>query len=107
MRLANKVALITGGGSGIGRASAVLFAKEGAKVVVSDLNEVPALETVDLVKEAGGEAVAVTGDGSRSADAENMVRATVGDSLTPSLTWQVPSLTITLQFPPPSPVISN
>ena len=77
MRLANKVALITGGGSGIGRASAVLFAKEGAKVVVSDLHEVPTLETVEMVKEVGGEALAVTGDVSNSIDAENMVRATV------------------------------
>lgn len=77
MRLANKVALITGGGSGIGRASAVLFAREGAKVVVSDLQEVPTLETVELVNQAGGEAVAVTGDVSKSIDAENMVRQAV------------------------------
>jgi NAD(P)-dependent dehydrogenase (short-subunit alcohol dehydrogenase family) len=77
MRLKDKVALITGGGSGIGRATAELFAREGAKVVVSDLNEAPALETVEVIKARGGEATAVTGDVSRSRDAEMMVRAAV------------------------------
>ena len=77
MRLEGKVALITGGGSGIGLASAVLFAKEGARVVVSDLNEAPVLEAADKITSAGGEARAVTGDVSNSAQAASMVSATV------------------------------
>ncbi|SEN68801.1 short chain dehydrogenase [bacterium A37T11] len=48
--LANKVAIVTGGGSGIGRAVAELYAKEGAKVVVSDINEEGGAETVALIK---------------------------------------------------------
>ena len=75
MRLENKVALITGGGSGIGRSTAVLFAKEGAKVVVSDFNEADALETTEEAKAGGREATAVIGDVARSGDAERMVEA--------------------------------
>jgi NAD(P)-dependent dehydrogenase (short-subunit alcohol dehydrogenase family) len=56
MRLAGKVALITGAGSGQGREAAVLFAKEGAKVVVTDVNEEGIKETVEMVRAAGGEA---------------------------------------------------
>ena len=48
MRLKNKTALITGGGSGIGRATAMIFAREGASVVVSDINEIHANETMLL-----------------------------------------------------------
>lgn len=77
MRLADKVALITGGGSGIGRASALLFATEGARVVVSDVRSHAAAETVDRIRSAGGEATAVSGDVSRSGDAERMVEAAV------------------------------
>ena len=75
-RLADKVALITGAGSGIGRASATLFAQEGARVVCVDLNEATVRETVQLIMEAGGEAIAVQGDVSSSQDAEAMVQAT-------------------------------
>jgi NAD(P)-dependent dehydrogenase (short-subunit alcohol dehydrogenase family) len=57
MRLEGKVALITGAGSGQGRDAAVLFAQEGAQVIVTDINEAGVKETVDLVKAAGGEAV--------------------------------------------------
>jgi NAD(P)-dependent dehydrogenase (short-subunit alcohol dehydrogenase family) len=56
MRLAGKVALITGAGSGQGQEAAVLFAKEGAQVIVTDVNEDGVKQTVELVKEAGGEA---------------------------------------------------
>jgi NAD(P)-dependent dehydrogenase (short-subunit alcohol dehydrogenase family) len=77
MRLKDKVALVTGGGSGIGGATAVLFAAQGAKVVVSDLNEANALETVAEIKAAEGDATAITGDVSRNADAEAMVKGTV------------------------------
>ena len=77
MRLKDKVALVTGGGSGIGHATAVLFAAKGAKVVVSDLNEANALETVAKIKAEEGDATAVTGDVSKNADAEAMVRGAV------------------------------
>ena len=55
MRLERKTAIITGGGSGIGRETAVLFAKEGARVVVGDVNEAGGRETVDEIKNAHGE----------------------------------------------------
>jgi NAD(P)-dependent dehydrogenase (short-subunit alcohol dehydrogenase family) len=77
-RVDGKVALITGAGSGIGRESAVLFSLEGAQVVCVDLNEASATETVELVVNAGGEAVAVHADVSSSEDAEAMVHAAVG-----------------------------
>jgi NAD(P)-dependent dehydrogenase (short-subunit alcohol dehydrogenase family) len=72
-RLAHKVALITGAGAGIGRATALLFAQEAAKVVVQDLNAAAAQETVELIKKAGGEAVGIGGDVTFSADAQAMV----------------------------------
>jgi NAD(P)-dependent dehydrogenase (short-subunit alcohol dehydrogenase family) len=73
MRLANKVALITGGGSGIGKASCLLFAKEGAKVVVVDLKQDTADATVQEIAAAGGEARAFAADVSKAKDAEGMV----------------------------------
>jgi NAD(P)-dependent dehydrogenase (short-subunit alcohol dehydrogenase family) len=73
MRLANKVALITGAGTGIGRATALLFAQEGAHVVAQDINADAALETAQLIKAAGGEAIFVGGDVASSADAAAMV----------------------------------
>ena len=77
MRLEGKAALVTGGGSGIGRATALLFAREGARVVVSDLREADALETADAVRSAGGQAAIAVGDVSKSADAAGMVRTAV------------------------------
>ena len=73
MRLKDKVALITGGGSGIGRESALLFAREGAAVVIVDVNVQPAQETVALVERAGGRAAACTADVSKAVDCEQMV----------------------------------
>src|ERR1700737_3067276 len=61
-RLQSKIAMITGAGMGMGREADVLFAREGARVVVDDLNGQAAAETVDLVKQAGGEALAMVGD---------------------------------------------
>ena len=73
MRLQNKVALITGAGSGIGRESALLFAREGAAVACVDVNEDSARETVELVKKQGGRAGAFRADVSKAADSEAMV----------------------------------
>ncbi len=73
MRLANKVALVTGGGSGIGKESCLLFAREGAKVVVVDLKMDAAQATADAIKAAGGEAKAFAADVSKAKDCEGMV----------------------------------
>ena len=75
MRLAGKVALITGGGSGIGRETAELFAREGAGVVVVDVNDEAGLQTVRTMESANGRAIYVHADVSRAADCEHMVRA--------------------------------
>ncbi len=73
MRLQNKVAIITGAGSGIGRGIALAFVKEGAKIVVADWSEKGGQETVDLVKQQGGAAVFVKTDVSKVADIEQVV----------------------------------
>ncbi len=75
MRLEGKVALITGAGSGIGRESALLFAREGAKIVVADVNDAAGEAVVGEIASAGGQAVYVHADVSQAADAEGMVRA--------------------------------
>ncbi|MGO9568781.1 MAG: SDR family NAD(P)-dependent oxidoreductase [Desulfomonilaceae bacterium] len=75
--LTNKVALITGSGRGIGRATACLFAREGAKVVVSDIDPEPAKQTVADIKAAGGDAIAYVGDVTTSGFAEGIVAAAV------------------------------
>ena len=75
MRLESKVALVTGGGSGIGRAVAVLFAREGARIAVADLNSEDAQRTADEIAIAGGDAVTAVGDVSKSGDAKAMVDA--------------------------------
>jgi len=72
-RLMGKVALITGAGGGIGRESAVLFSAEGASVVCVDLNEPAAVETVEIVTNQGGNAVAVKADVSCDEDTKMMV----------------------------------
>ncbi len=75
--LQGKVALVTGGSSGIGRASALIFAREGAKVVVADMNTEGGEETVRQIRAAGGEALFVPADVSKAAEVEALVRRTV------------------------------
>jgi len=77
MRLQDKVSIITGGASGMGRVAARMFAAEGAKVVVADVTEQAAQSVVDEVTSAGGEAIAVAADVSKEPDAKRMVDAAV------------------------------
>jgi len=76
-RLKGKVAIVTGGGSGIGRATCLLFAREGAKVVVADYVAEGGNETVRQISAANGQAVFVQADVSKSADVQNMIGATI------------------------------
>ncbi|MGH2568601.1 MAG: glucose 1-dehydrogenase, partial [Bacteroidota bacterium] len=75
MRLKGKVALITGAGSGIGRESALLFAREGASVLVVDLSDQGGRETVSLVGQNKGEATFFRADVSKAAEAKSMIEA--------------------------------
>ena len=72
-RLAEKVALITGAGSGIGRETTLLFCSEGASVVAADIDEEAAMETVEIARGAGGTAAAHRADVSSASDCEEMV----------------------------------
>lgn len=72
-RLKGKVALITGAGMGMGRECALLFAEEGARVVVADIDAKAAAETVSAVEAQGGQALAVAGDVAVEADVERMI----------------------------------
>jgi NAD(P)-dependent dehydrogenase (short-subunit alcohol dehydrogenase family) len=77
MRLANKVALITGGAAGIGRATALLFAREGAAVGVADLHEDGGQDVVGMIRQAGGRAIYLRCDVSQAADCRRAVEGTV------------------------------
>ena len=72
-RLKGKVVLITGSGMGMGREASLLFAEEGARIVVADIDAKAAQQTVALVEKAGGQAVAVAGDVALEADVQRMV----------------------------------
>lgn len=76
-RLAGKVSIITGAGSGIGEATAKLFSKEGAKVVVADIDPVKGQQVVTEIKDAGGDAIFIEADVSKVSDMEKMVKTTV------------------------------
>lgn len=77
MLLENKVAIITGAGSGFGRATAELYAKEGAKIVAVDFNEETVQETVTAIQDNGGEAVAVKADVSMDEDVKNFIQTAI------------------------------
>ena len=77
MKLTNKVAIVTGAGVGIGQAAALLFAREGARVVVADYDAAVGANTVELIRKAGGEATFAQADVSRAADAEKMVKTAI------------------------------
>ncbi len=76
-RFAGRGILVTGGGSGIGRAAALLFAQEGGRLVVVDQDEREALATAKSIREAGGEALAIGADVSREADCRGMVERAI------------------------------
>ncbi|MFC2003963.1 SDR family NAD(P)-dependent oxidoreductase [Chloroflexota bacterium] len=77
MRLKDKVAVITGAGSGIGRATAKLFAQEGAKVVATDISENAGKEVVQKIKQEGGEATFVQVDVTSAVDVQRMIRTAI------------------------------
>lgn len=77
MRLQDKVAIVTGAGSGMGKAIATLYAQEGAKVVVSDMNGETANETVEAITTNGGVAIAVVANVAKEEDIQNLIDTTV------------------------------
>jgi NAD(P)-dependent dehydrogenase (short-subunit alcohol dehydrogenase family) len=77
MRLANKVAIITGSASGMGKAAAELFAQEGASIVVTDIMEKEGEETTRSIRDAGGQAIFVKADVSKEEEVRHMVNAAV------------------------------
>ena len=77
MDFTGKVALVTGGGNGIGRATSVAFARRGAKVMVVDRDGAGAQATVGIIRQNNGDAVAVTADVTKVADVKAYVKAAV------------------------------
>ena len=77
MEFTGKIALITGGGGGIGRASALGFARRGAKVVVVDLDPNEGEASAELVRQQGGDARFVRADVTKSGDVQNYVKTTL------------------------------
>src|SRR6516165_3887273 len=79
MKLQGKVAIVTGAAGGMGEATAILFAREGAKVAVVDLKEEAAQPTVQKIGDEGGAAIAIGADVTRTADVERIVARTVAE----------------------------
>ena len=77
MDFKNKVALVTGGSSGIGRATAIAFAKEGAKVVVAARREAAGQKTVQQIKDMGGTAIFIPTDVTKSDEIETLIQKTI------------------------------
>lgn len=77
MRLKGKIAIVTGGGNGIGKATALLFAKEGAAIVVADWEESAGQETVKEIQTLGGKAICVKTDVAKKADVQKMVETAI------------------------------
>jgi len=77
MKLMDRIAVVTGAGSGIGRATASMFAREGARVAVVDLEEATAKATAEEIERAGGQALALRADVSKAADNEAVIGQTV------------------------------
>ncbi len=77
MKLQDKVAVVTGAGSGMGKAIAILYAKEGAKVVASDINEETAKQTVEEIKENGGIALSIKTNVALEEDIQNLIDTAV------------------------------
>src|SRR5262249_25672450 len=75
--MTGKVVVITGGASGIGRATALAFARQGARVVIGDIDAKGAEDTVAMIRDKGGEATGVCADMTKSADVQRMVKHAV------------------------------
>jgi NAD(P)-dependent dehydrogenase (short-subunit alcohol dehydrogenase family) len=85
MRLAGKIAIITGAAGGMGEASALLFAREGAKIAAVDLNEARVAPVVDAIRTAGGTAIAIGADISNTTDVQRIVDRTVAELGLPNI----------------------
>jgi len=77
MRVKDKIAIVTGSGGGIGRATVIRLAEEGAKVVINDIEEGIAQESSQMVREGGGEAIVFVGDVTKRKEAEELIESTV------------------------------
>lgn len=97
--LQNKVALVTGAGSGIGKAIAEAFAREGAKVVISDINEEHGNETVAAINNNGGEAFFFKADSGSAEDNKKLVEATVAQYGRLDIACKMPVLAGQRQLP--------
>ena len=91
-RLKGKVALITGAGSGIGRQASILFAREGARVAVCDINEQTGKETIALIKQKGDEALFIKADVTRSSEVEEAVRSCMKQYSTMNVLFNSPGI---------------